>query len=312
MVKKALIGAACLVALMPVLFVGAGMAMFMLGGDEWPPVAWGADNDTALFGMPDEMRALYEEAGERFGVQPGLLAAVGKVECDHGLNPRCATPNEAGAVGPMQFIPDTFARWGSASGSPAPDPRNPRDAVFAAAAKLAADGAADDPSGALYSYNHSGAYVAVVEGWALRYGWRPPSLAIFSEAVLDHPNIGLRPEAADDVRAGRVDGRVLAALVVMATGHELSYVGPFVTGHSFYVAGTDSPSNHAFGRAVDVPVVDRAPVSPSNEDARLALLNVADLPDGLRPTEIGCPWADAAKGAFTKGHSDHVHLGFDS
>jgi hypothetical protein len=78
------------------------------------------------------------------------------------------------------------------------------------------------------------------------------------------------------------------------------------------VAGTDSPSNHAFGRAVDVPVVDRAPVSPSNEDARLALLNVADLPDGLRPTEIGCPWADAAKGAFTKGHSDHVHLGFDS
>jgi hypothetical protein len=312
MVKKALIGAACLVALMPVLFVGAGLAMFVLGGDEWPPTAWSAEARTPLFGTPDEMRALYEEAGGRFGVQPGLLAAVGKVECDHGLDSRCDAPNEAGAVGPMQFLPETFARWSWASGSAAPDPRNARDAVFAAAAKLAADGAATDPAAALFSYNHSGAYVAVVEGWALRYGWRPPSPAGFAEAVLDHPNIGLRPEAADDLRAGRVDGRVLAALLVMATGHRLAYVGPFVTGHSYYVAGTDSPSNHAFGRAVDVPVVDGAAVSPSNEDARLALLNVADLPDGMRPTEIGCPWADAAKGAFTKGHGDHVHLGFDA
>lgn len=312
MVKKLGIAAAAAVVALGVLINAMGMFFFFLGGDEWPPVNWRAEASTAPSGVPAEMQALYDEAGSAFGVDPALLAAVGKVECDHGRYPRCNEPNEAGAVGPMQFLPSTFARWASASGSPAPDPRNPRDAVFAAAAKLAADGAAGDPSGALYSYNHSQAYVATVEAWALRYGWRPEDPSVLAEAVLHHPNIGLRAAAEDDVLDGRVDARVLGVLLAIATRHELSHVGPFVAGHSYYVAGTNSPSNHAFGRAVDVPVVDGDPVSPSNEGARLATLIVDALPGDLRPTEIGCPWADAADGAFTKGHDDHLHFGFDS
>lgn len=175
MVKKALIGLAVLVACAPVLFIGMGLAMFVLGGDEWPPVAWQAD---AWDSVPAPMRVLYEDAGSRFGVSPALLAAVGKVESDHGRDRRCMMPNEAGAVGPMQFLPETFARWSWASGGKRPDPRDPRDAVFAAAAKLSADGAASDPDAALFSYNHSDAYVAQVEGWAARYGWSPPASAV--------------------------------------------------------------------------------------------------------------------------------------
>jgi hypothetical protein len=310
--RKALAAFAAAVVAVPVLFVSAGMGMFLLGGDEWPPVAWrGATDDPD---MPPWMQALYDEAGAAFGVSPGLLAGLGKVECDHGRDPRCDGPNDAGEVGPMRLPPDVFARWASASGSATPDPRSPRDAVYAAAAHLAALGAASDPSAALLAYNHhrSAAYVATVEAWALVYGWRPPAASVLAAAVLDHPRIGLRAAAEGDVRAGLVDGRVLAVLLVAASRHDLGSVGPFVTGHSYYVAGTDSPSNHAFGRAVDLPVVDGEAVSPGNDGAR-ALVGIVDrLPADLRPTEIGCPWADAARGAFTKAHDDHLHFGFDS
>lgn len=305
---KAVAAVAALVLGLPVLFVAAGVAV--VGGSGGGPAHGAATAEAA--DVPAEMWSLYQEAGAAFGVQPGLLAGVGKVECDHGRYPGCNEPNEAGAVGPMQFLPSTFARWASASGSRAPDPRNPRDAVFAAAAKLAADGAAADPARALWSYNHSHAYVATVEAWALAYGWRAPDASVLESAVLAHPRIGLRPAAEDDILKGRVDGRVLSVLLVVATHHDLSHVGPFASGHSYYVAGTNSPSNHAFGRAVDIPVVDGDAVTPGNGAARRATEIVDALPDDLRPTEIGCPWADAARGAFTAGHDDHLHFGFDS
>ncbi|MGH8972798.1 MAG: transglycosylase SLT domain-containing protein [Acidimicrobiia bacterium] len=213
------------------------------------------------------MWGLYNQAGERFAVPASLLAAVGRVECDHGRD-RCAVAGPAGALGPMQFLPTTFDAWSWASGSPTPSILDPRDAVFAAAAKLAGDGAATDPAGALFAYNPSRAYVATAVAWALSYGWSPPDDAVLEAAVLDHPGIALRAGAADDVRAGLVDQRVLAVVLVVATHHRLSAVGPFATGHSYYVAGTDTPSNHAFGRAVDLPVVDGVAVSASNEAAR--------------------------------------------
>lgn len=312
MVTKALSAVAAVVVAVPVLFVAAGVAV--VGGSRSGSSQGAVSAEAAE--VPVEMWSLYQEAGAALGVSPGLLAGVGKVECDHGRHPGCNEPNEAGAVGPMQFRPSTFARWASASGSPAPDPRNPRDAVFAAAAKLAADGAAADPARALWSYNHSHPYVATVEAWALAYGWRAPDVSVLESAVLVHPRIGLRPAAEDDILKGRVDGRVLAVLLVVATRHDLASVGPFVKDHHPFVRdGNGRPtgrmSNHAFGRAVDLPVVDGAAVRLDKEAARRATGIVDALPADLRPTEIGCPWADAARGAFTAGHDDHLHFGFD-
>lgn len=310
--RKVLVALAVLVASVPFLMAVAGMGMFLLGGDEWPP-AQGA-TPVASDEIPIEMWGLYNQAGAHFGLSAGLLAAVGKVECDHARNSACAQPNRAGALGPMQFLPATFAAWSWASGSPSPTPLDPRDAVFAAAAKLVADGAAADPAAALFSYNHSRSYVATVVAFALAYGWAPPGDAVLEVAVLDHPRIALRAAAAADVRAGRVDPRVLAVVLVVATRHELTAVGPFVSGHSYYVADSESPSNHAFGRAVDLPVVDGASVSDDNDAALAAVRQVAALPLSLRPDEIGCPWALTLGGrrTITKGHGDHLHFGWDN
>lgn len=154
------------VLLLPVLVIGAavggiGSGAGIDGRSETP-----ADIPAAVLGP-------YREAADRFGVPVAVLAAVGKVECDHGRDPACGVPNAAGAVGPMQFMPATFAAYAWASGSATPSILDRRDAIFAAAAKLSGDGVVADPAGALYAYNHDHEYVARVMAWALAYGWAP-------------------------------------------------------------------------------------------------------------------------------------------
>jgi hypothetical protein len=212
----------------------------------------------------------------------------------------------------MQFMPGTWDAYASASGAPPFDVYDARDAIFAAAAKLSADGIRRAPRRALFSYNHSSAYVDEVLSWAARYGWMGNDARTLQAAVLAHPNIELRPEARADIEAGLVDERVLGALLVVARQHSLGYVGPFVTGHSIYVSGTDRISNHALGRAVDIPIVDGVTVSAGNLAARAAAESLLGLPAPLRPDELGAPWRfpSSSVTTFTRDHERHLHFGF--
>lgn len=132
-------------------------------------------------------------------------------------------------------------------------------------------------------------------------------------AVLAHPNLRLRAAARRDIEAGGVDPRLLAVLLTLADRYRLDAIGPLSTGHSLYVAGTARVSNHIYGRAVDLPLVNGIAVSPTNRDAYQLVLDVLALPVELRPTEIGCPWLIHANGqkTFTRNHADHIHLGWD-
>lgn len=134
-------------------------------------------------------------------------------------------------------------------------------------------------------------------------------------AVLEHPNIGLTHNARADVEAQRVDSRVLEVLVLLAESHELAPVGPLITGHSYYVAGTTRVSNHVFGRAVDVLGVDGAPVSPANASARRVIQEALSLPAPIEPDEVGGPWivTRGSRSSFSDSdHQDHLHIGYDS
>lgn len=128
--------------------------------------------NTAVADIPPAYLVLYQDAGQGFNVPWPILAAIGKVESDHGRNPNAYRPNYAGAVGPMQFLPATFAEYAWAAGHPDADILDPHDAIFAAAAMLEHNGAATNLWGAIYSYNHAGWYVDLVLGWARRYGWQ--------------------------------------------------------------------------------------------------------------------------------------------
>jgi hypothetical protein len=105
---------------------------------------------------PQKLLGLYRTAQGRFGVPWYVLAAVNFVESKFG---RIVGPSSAGALGPMQFLPATFAAYGRG------DINDPHDSIMAAARYLHADGAPERLREALFAYNRSDAYVDAV----LRY-----------------------------------------------------------------------------------------------------------------------------------------------
>ena len=114
-------------------------------------------------------RKLYKEAARKYGFGEDwyVLAAVGKVESDHGAN---MGPSTAGAMGPMQFLPSTWETSGvDGNGDGVANIMDPRDAIPAAASYLKAGGAPQDWYRALFSYNHADWYVVKVLGVAEGY-----------------------------------------------------------------------------------------------------------------------------------------------
>ena len=77
------------------------------------------------------------------------------------------------AVGPMQFIPSTWAKWASdANGDDVADPNQIDDAALASARYLCASGSMTSPEGwraAVFSYNHDNDYVDKVATVANEY-----------------------------------------------------------------------------------------------------------------------------------------------
>lgn len=145
-------------------------------------------------------------------------------------------------------------------------------------------------------------------------GSRPCEAGELEAAVLSNPRLSFLPEAAADVTEGRVDDRVLQLLLVLSEEHRLGPIGPFITGHSYYVAGTQTPSNHAFGRAVDIAAVDGQPVSASNRAAREVVDAVLLMTGPMLPDEVGSPWEipHPVADTFTdSAHQGHIHLGWD-
>lgn len=119
--------------------------------------------DVRAQAVPAAYLALYRSAAATCPGMPWtLLAAVGQVESGHGRN---NGPSSAGAVGPMQFMPATFAAYavdGDRNGHA--DPWSPADAVFTAARYLCVNGAGSPATvaQALFAYNRAQWYVDLV------------------------------------------------------------------------------------------------------------------------------------------------------
>jgi cell wall-associated NlpC family hydrolase len=114
------------------------------------------------------LRSIWQAAGNAYGIPWEVLGAINKVETNFGQN---LGPSSAGAVGWMQFMPSTWARWGiDANADGVADPDNPTDAIFSAARYLVACGGQADIARAIYCYNHATWYVDDVLGLASQYG----------------------------------------------------------------------------------------------------------------------------------------------
>ena len=175
MVAKLALAAIGTLLLVPVLIAAAvqGVASAVLGESSQP-------SPTALADILGEYLTLYRQAAT---VCPGLdwsiLAAIGKVETNHGRStlPGARTgENSAGAGGPMQFLQPTFdaviARHPLPPGGANPPSRyNPHDAIYAAAYYLCDNGARNGRNlhQAIFAYNHADWYVREVLAQAPRY-----------------------------------------------------------------------------------------------------------------------------------------------
>jgi cell wall-associated NlpC family hydrolase len=162
----------------------------------WPTTTTSVSpSPAAVADIPADYLALYQQAAARFGIDWAVLAAIGKIECDHGRSQAagCNPPgsvNAKGATGPMQFLGSTWRAGTPPMTVPAVGPPttstaqgyatdgdgdglasvwDPADAIAAAARLLAANGAPGDYRQALFAYNPSTAYVDTVLAQATEY-----------------------------------------------------------------------------------------------------------------------------------------------
>jgi cell wall-associated NlpC family hydrolase len=135
---------------------------------------------SALTDIPPDYLTLYLDAATTCpGLAWSVLAAIGRIESDHGRStlPGVHTgTNTAGAAGPMQFLLPTFQHTTTqhpppAGGATPPSPYNPHDAIYTAAAYLCDNGARNgtDIPGAIKAYNHADWYVSQILTQAQTY-----------------------------------------------------------------------------------------------------------------------------------------------
>lgn len=199
-------------------FIGAGVVIVLLGLGAISFIIVGAASsvlgssgvtgmtfsEEALADIPPEFARAYLAAVTACpGLPPTVIAAIGKVESNHGRfggssigvdgvvrPPIIGIPldgrpgvmlihdTDGGrldrdtvfdrAVGPFQFLPSTWALFERWAGGPR-DPHLLSDAVQAVVWHLCPDGTVTDLEGAIFRYNRSQAYVDEVLDWAQRY-----------------------------------------------------------------------------------------------------------------------------------------------
>ena len=154
--------------------------------------------------------------------------------------------------------------------------------------------------------------------------------------LLENPDFGASGEAAEDLRSGVVDPRLVAALRTVAGEHSIC-VDVFKEGHFFKEGVEDGPripdgygragglpNTHYFGRAADIRYVDGKPVEGNGSSPKVLDVGrvLADIPPDRRPDQIIGPeeWTRGLGFGYEEGwildkdqldlHGEHIHLGY--
>src|ERR671915_979030 len=157
-----------------------GLSTSLIGG--------GAPSPDAQQDIPPQLLPVYQTAADSCpGLPWSVLAAIGKVETNHGLLQApgvTSGANFAGAAGPMQIgiggkAGNTWAAYAVDADGGGADVYNPVDAIFTAANYLCQNGAdrGADVAGAIFAYNHADWYgtkvLAIASTYATSQGLPP-------------------------------------------------------------------------------------------------------------------------------------------
>jgi membrane-bound lytic murein transglycosylase B len=225
----------------------------------------------AFYRVPMFLLPIYKAAAVQYGVPWQILAAINEIETNYGAD---QSVSSAGAVGWMQFMPETWMQYGvDALNAGYADPYNPIDAVFAAARYLRAAGAATDLRRAILAYNHSEEYVDSVMLRAKLIATYPkPVIATLTGLVDGRPP---------------VDGKLLewGALAPEATASNAT-----ANAHATSApASTAAPGQGATAASPAAAAARRAPAAPKMQTVEMtssANANVVAVEDG-KVVQIG-------------------------
>jgi len=310
----------CLTALGLVLMIGVFGALFGLRASE---IGGYRPSALARADIPARYLALYQAAGERYGIDPWILAAIGSVETDHGRSTQPGVRsgvNSAGCcAGPMQFNirngpPSTWDGYGvDGNHDGTRSPYDPADAIPAAAKYLRATGAPADYQAALLAYNHAQWYVDEVLAKAAEYRRDPaagelPAIRASIQELLRKPGITFTTVQQADLLLGGFDARLLDTLAAIAARHTITVTAL----RADHRPGT----NHEAGRAFDLGTVDGELCRGTRTGPCAQLVReLAAVQGATRSTElIYCFDPDGPtdpRGFARADHCDHIHVGWD-
>ena len=146
----------------------------------------------------DELLGYYRDAEAATGIAWYWLAAIHLQETRMG---RIIGTSSAGAVGPMQFLPTTWAQCCTG------DPMIARDAIIGAATYLVQSGGPADMQAALHAYNPNDSYVATVTAFAENMRDNPQLLRRVPRVAGVLRHVGRHGSPARRLQPGATDRR---------------------------------------------------------------------------------------------------------
>lgn len=306
--------AAAAVPLLVILLAAAGPAPAPAAAKLTAPAGLsglsGAATAAAEALIPAGYLVLYQDAAQTCpGLPWSVLAAIGTVESDNGKSDLPGVHsgvNSAGAEGPMQFEPATFARYAAGPDKPL-SPYDPADAVYTAASFLCSAGARGGSAAgieqAVFAYNHAQWYVSEVMTQARAYAAQGSGTAVavaaaiaFAKAQIGKPYQwgAAGPDAYDC--SGLVYAAYAAAGIHIArTTYQWQQDGPVVPlsqiepGDLLFSAGSDGTAANpghvvmylGAGQVIQAP---QAGEDVQTGPVDLASVVVATRPSGLATT----------------------------
>jgi transglycosylase-like protein with SLT domain len=267
-------------------------------------------------GPPERFLPIYAGASERFTLGargPSILAAIHGIE--NGFSPGGGPSSSAGAVGPMQFLPSTWAVYGvDGDGDGSKDINDVNDAIYAAGNYLRASGAPADWRRALFSYNHADWYVNMVLERAASYEVRvvcDPGSPISTEdaglnrAIILHRPRSFTPLPTKLVAPGNTrtpcDTRLMGNIVWILRAYRLYAWDCRASGHN----------THGAGFSIDLVPQEDAHPTPGDDSEMEAWTRVTQLAYDLGWREscavTGCfgQMVPAMQAAFYNGYDNH-------
>jgi hypothetical protein len=141
------------------------------------------------------------------------------------------------------------------------------------------------------------------------------SKAQLEQRVLSDPHIQIYSCGRQDIQTHVIDRRVLALLEFLSASGLRPYVSTLKCGHSYYVAGGGMVSEHTYGDAVDIAMVNGIPIAGHQGPGTITDVTerrIMTLQGSMQPNQlISLMTYPGVSYAWAQGdHADHIHVGF--